>query len=341
LISSPSKTGNICIVSGDITTLEVDVIVTAANSDLAGGGGVDGAIHDAAGPGLLEECLGLGGCETGSVKLTGGHDLPAKFVIHAVGPVWHGGGQNEEALLASCYRRSLELAVERGARSVAFPAISCGIYGFPIVRAAEIAIGEVATFLATNNQIESVFMVAFGAETRSALESALASANGTGDAQLIVEYRPIGVVHSPFTQMKGTPIQPSRADGARGTVEVFPDFTEGLSDLDGFSHIILLCHLHRSTKSRLKVVPYLDTEPRGLFATRAPCRPNPIGLSVVRLLAIEDNVLSIENVDLLDGTPVLDIKPFVGEFDDHSDVRIGWLDAVRKRRWRADDRFSD
>lgn len=340
MITSSPKTDRIRIVGGDITQLEVDAVVTAANSDLVGGGGVDGAIHDAAGPGLLEECLSLGGCETGSAKLTHGYDLAAKYVVHAVGPMWHGGGQNEEALLASCYRRSLELAVERGARSVAFPAISCGIYGFPIARAAEIAIGEVAAFLATNDQIESVLMVGFGAETRSALEAALASASSTGDAQMIVEYKPIGVVHSPFSEMKGTPIQPSRADGARGTVEVFPDFAEGLSDLDGFSHIILLCHLHKSTKSRLKVVPYLDTEPRGLFATRAPCRPNPIGLSVVRLLTIEDNVLSIENLDLLDGTPVLDIKPFVGEFDDHSDVRIGWLEAARKRHRRADDRFS-
>ena len=156
----------------------------------------------------------------------------------------------------------------------------------------------------------------------------------------IVEYKPIGVVHSPFLEMKGTPIQPSRAGGVRGTVEVFPDFAEGLSDLNGFSHIILLCHLHRSTTWRLKVIPYLDTEPRGLFATRAPCRPNPIGLSVVNLLAINGNVLSIENLDLLDGTPVLDIKPFVGEFDDHSGVRIGWLESVRKRRRQADDRFS-
>jgi len=168
----------------------------------------------------------------------------------------------------------------------------------------------------------------------------LISSPSKKDRIRIIEYKPIGVIHSPFTQMKGTPIQPSRADGARGTVEVFPDFTEGLSDLDGFSHIILLCHLHRSTTWRLKVVPYLDTEPRGLFATRAPCRPNPIGLSVVRLVAIEGNVLSIENLDLLDGTPVLDIKPFVAEFDDHRDVRVGWLEAARKRRRRADDRFS-
>lgn len=155
-----------------------------------------------------------------------------------------------------------------------------------------------------------------------------------------VEYRPIGVVHSPFLEREGAPIQPSRSNGARGTVEVFPDFVEGLSDLDGFSHIVLLCHLHRSTQWRLKVIPFLDTEPRGVFATRAPCRPNPIGLSVVDLLAIEGNVLSIENLDLLDGTPVLDIKPYVGEFDNRSDVRTGWLEDAEERRTRADDRSS-
>lgn len=157
---------------------------------------------------------------------------------------------------------------------------------------------------------------------------------------MIIEYKPIGVVHSPFLERKGTPIQPSRSEGARGTVEVFSEYAEGLSDLDGFSHIILLCHLHRSTEWRHKVVPFLDTEPRGLFATRAPCRPNPIGLSVVNLLGIEGAVLSIENLDLIDGTPVLDIKPYVGEFDDRSNVRTGWLEAARNRRKRADDRFS-
>jgi tRNA-Thr(GGU) m(6)t(6)A37 methyltransferase TsaA len=158
---------------------------------------------------------------------------------------------------------------------------------------------------------------------------------------VIVEYTPIGVVHSPFSENEGTPIQPSRSNGARGTVEVFPEFAEGLADLDGFSHIILLCHLHRSRGWRPKVIPFLDTEPRGLFATRAPCRPNPIGLSVVNLLAVDGNLLSIENVDLLDGTPVLDIKPFVGEFDARTEVRTGWLETARLRRDRADDRFSD
>lgn len=155
-----------------------------------------------------------------------------------------------------------------------------------------------------------------------------------------IEYRPIGVVHSPFEDVDGAPIQPSRAKNARGTVEVFDEYVEGLSDLDGFSHIVLLCHLHRSRGYRLKVVPFLDTQLRGLFATRAPCRPNPIGLSVVRLLEIEGSVLSIEGVDLVEGTPVLDIKPYVGEFDDRSDTRAGWLEAARKQTEVADDRFT-
>jgi tRNA-Thr(GGU) m(6)t(6)A37 methyltransferase TsaA len=157
---------------------------------------------------------------------------------------------------------------------------------------------------------------------------------------MTIRYEPIGVVHSPFTRIEGTPIQPSRAEGARATVEIFPKFAEGLRDLDGFSHIFLLCHLHLSTTWQPMVIPFLDTELRGLFATRAPRRPNPIGLSVVRLLAVDGAVLSIEDIDLVDGTPVLDIKPYVGEFDDREDVRIGWLASARKRLNRADDRFS-
>jgi tRNA-Thr(GGU) m(6)t(6)A37 methyltransferase TsaA len=137
------------------------------------------------------------------------------------------------------------------------------------------------------------------------------------------------------------PIQPAGASGIRGTVEVFPRLAEGLRDLDGFSHVILLFHFHRVQASQLLVTPFLDSEPRGLFATRAPKRPNPIGLSVVRLLRIEQNTMHIENVDILDGTPLLDIKPYVPEFDQHPADRIGWLEQAKGRvqSKRSDNRF--
>jgi len=151
---------------------------------------------------------------------------------------------------------------------------------------------------------------------------------------------PIGVVHSPFRQAAGTPVQSSQAAGAVGTVELDPCYAEGLCDLSGFSHIILLTYLHRAKPYSLRVVPYLDTVPRGLFATRAPSRPNPIGLSVVKLLGIQGPMLTVEGLDLLDGTPVLDIKPYFGDFDRREDVRCGWLDAVREREVVADNRFA-
>src|SRR6476469_9351188 len=141
------------VVQGDITELEVDAIVNAANSSLLGGGGVDGAIHDAAGPKLLEECRKLGGCPTGEARITRAYDLPAKFVIHTVGPVWHGGKHNEDELLANCYRNSLKLAIENGVRTIAFPAISTGAYGFSMKRATEIAVREVRQFLTSHPQI--------------------------------------------------------------------------------------------------------------------------------------------------------------------------------------------
>jgi len=156
-----SKTARVRLVRGDITALDVDALVNAANSSLLGGGGVDGAIHRAAGPGLLEECRRLGGCPTGEVRLTRGHALPARWVIHAVGPIWRGGGENEDTLLASCYRNALALAAERGFASLAFPAISCGVYGFPIPRACRIALREIHGFLAQHDVPREVSLVCF------------------------------------------------------------------------------------------------------------------------------------------------------------------------------------
>ena len=156
-----------------------------------------------------------------------------------------------------------------------------------------------------------------------------------------ISYRPIGVIHSPFTDIGGMPIQPTGAFGIRGSVEVLPEFTAGLKDLDGFSHVILLYHFHRVQEVKLVVTPFMDTQPRGVLATRAPKRPNPIGLSIVRLLGIEQNVLHIENVDVLDGTPLLDIKPYVPEFDHHPADRVGWLEQAtgKVQTKKSDSRF--
>jgi len=157
----------------------------------------------------------------------------------------------------------------------------------------------------------------------------------------LITFRPIGIISTPFQEPKGTPIQPKAAAGAMGTVKVFPEYCQGLQDLDGFSHIFLLYHFHHCQGFSLLVKPFLDEVPRGVFATRAPARPNPIGLSLVRLDRIERDMLHVREVDILDGTPLLDIKPFVPQFDTRDQARIGWLtDNLEKlKNMRDDGRF--
>ena len=162
-------------VQGDITKMKVDAIVNAANSSLLGGGGVDGAIHRAAGPELVAECATLGGCATGEAKITRGYKLPAKHVVHTVGPVWRGGTHDEDNLLASCYRNSLRIAAEQGLKTVAFPAISTGIYGFPSERACRIAVDTVREFLSAEKSIEKVSFVCFDTLTFGLYKRAIAS----------------------------------------------------------------------------------------------------------------------------------------------------------------------
>lgn len=155
-----------------------------------------------------------------------------------------------------------------------------------------------------------------------------------------IVFQPIGVIHSPFKAALGTPIQPAYAEGAEGTVELLPEYVAGLADLEGFERIWLLSYLDRTREYRLKVVPFRDTELRGLFSTRSPSRPNPLGLSVVKLLEVKKNILRIAGVDLLDGTPLLDIKPYVPFFEAFPDSKAGWLEKRRQDRRTDDGRFA-
>lgn len=156
-----------------------------------------------------------------------------------------------------------------------------------------------------------------------------------------IVYSPIGRIISPFKEAKGTPIQPTADDTARGKIELFPEYVGGIKDLDGFSHLILLYHFHKAGEASLIVKPFLENEEHGIFAVRAPSRPNPIGLSIVRLLKIEENILHVADLDILDGTPLLDIKPYVPEFDRRDNVKIGWLgkNVAKLLNTKDDGRF--
>jgi tRNA-Thr(GGU) m(6)t(6)A37 methyltransferase TsaA len=157
-----------------------------------------------------------------------------------------------------------------------------------------------------------------------------------------ITYHPIGILHTPFHDLRDMPIQPTGAASAPGTAEIYAEYADGLQDLDGFSHVILLYHLHQSRRVDLRVVPFLGLEPRGVFATRAPSRPNPIGLSIVRLLRVDGCTLHLGNLDILDGTPLLDLKPYVPGFDRPARARAGWLQSSQRnvKSRRSDDRFT-
>ena len=159
---------------------------------------------------------------------------------------------------------------------------------------------------------------------------------------MVIAYKPIGIIRTPFKSMEGMPIQAAGATGSQGKVVLLPELADGLKDLEGFSHIILLYHFHRSAGARLTVVPFLDNCPRGVFATRAPSRPNPIGISTVRLVAVEKHILRVQNVDMLDETPLLDIKPYVPQFDRFDVQRVGWLEGVDEISGdtKSDGRFA-
>ena len=157
-----------------------------------------------------------------------------------------------------------------------------------------------------------------------------------------IQFTPIGIIHSPFDEPAGVPIQPTAAHGIRGIIEIYPEYVRGLKDLDGFSHIVLLYHFHRAAQSTLQIVPFLDSVKRGVFSTRAPSRPNPIGLSIVRLVTVNGNLLDIENVDILDDTPLLDIKPYLPPLNPSDRIRTGWAEKNSSDfGWkRADSRFD-
>jgi tRNA (adenine37-N6)-methyltransferase len=159
----------------------------------------------------------------------------------------------------------------------------------------------------------------------------------------IINFKPIGIVHTPFKKLQGMPIQPTGAVGVKGQIEIFPELNDGLKDLDGFSHIILLYNFHKVKESKLKVIPFLDKKVRGVFATRAPRRPNAIGLSIVKLVEINGNIIQIENVDILDGTPLLDIKPYIPHVDQQEVLKLGWLENKTERfeKQISDERFIE
>ena len=158
----------------------------------------------------------------------------------------------------------------------------------------------------------------------------------------IINFKPIGIIYTPFKKLEGMPIQPAGASGVKGKIKIFPEFKDGLQDLDGFSHIILLYYLHKVKESKLKVIPFLDKKERGVFATRAPKRPNSIGLSTVKLIQIEENIIRIENVDMLNNSPLLDIKPYIPNVDHQNVTKLGWLENKldRFKKQTSDDRFS-
>ena len=158
-----------------------------------------------------------------------------------------------------------------------------------------------------------------------------------------ITFEPIGIIHSPFTELDEMPIQPTSETSTSGHIELYPEFTKGLKDLEGFSHIYLLYHFHKTPRARLHVKPFLDKDVRGIFATRAPSRPNPIGLSLVKLAGIDGNLVYVDNIDILNGTPLIDIKPYIPEFENPSSVRLGWLETATEKisKMKSDRRFLD